>query len=195
MKQDSQYAALKYVAFGLGAVWLIWIFYDGVLQDAGDPLKSAYNRASRDFKDGHYDKALASYDAVLSIEPNHEGALGGKAASFSMLGRYQESLETYNFLIREYPGDGIHYANRGILHDRMGSYRPAIADYDKAYQLDKDLNKGPGWLTRFLRNQQKTPATIVARSHYLKEQLKLPPQERVLTNPPEDKKQRPYIRR
>ena len=195
IEQDNLYPVLKYTAIALGVTFIVWLLYDGVLKDAVEPLQANYNRATRDFKDGRYDYALRSYDAVLQLDPKHEGGLSGKAASLAMLERYGEALRIYNQLIREYPNDGIHYANRGILHDRMGAYKRAIVDYEMAYKMDEDLNKGPSWLTRFLRNQQETPATIVARANYLKEQLALPPQEQVLRDPAEDQRQRPYTRR
>ena len=195
LNQDGLYPVLKYTAIALGVTFIVWLLYDGVLKDAVEPLQANYNRATREFKDGRYDYALRSYEAVLQLEQKHEGALSGKAASLAMLGQYNEALRIYDYLVREYPHDGIHYANRGILHDKMGAYRRAIADYEKAYTMDQDLNKGPGWLTRFLRNQQEAPATIIARANYLKEQLALPPQEQVLRDPTEDKRQRPYTRR
>ena len=84
------------------------------------------------------------------------------------------------------------YANRGILNDRMGNYTEAISDYRKALSLDTELGEGPGWLTRFLRNQDKRPPTISDRALYLETELKKPPGERILQYPEQDQKQRSY---
>ena len=74
----------------------------------------------------------------------------------------------------------------------MGKYPQAIADYEKALQLDRELADGPNWLTRFLRLQPDKPPTIDERARYLRAELAKPESERVLRKPDDDNKQRPY---
>ena len=95
------------------------------------------------------------------------------------------------FLLTE-PDFGGTYANRGILHDRLGSYELAIADYARAMELDPELAEGPHWMTRFLRNQSDAPPTIADRLGYLRAELAKPEDERVLRVLEEDAEQRPY---
>ncbi|MCP4699686.1 MAG: hypothetical protein GY862_22975, partial [Gammaproteobacteria bacterium] len=45
---------------------------------------------------------------------------------------------------------------------------------------------------RFLRNQAEKPPTIADRARYLRKQQAKPAAERLLRQPDEDKKQRPY---
>jgi len=54
------------------------------------------------------------------------------------------------------------------------------------------VGAGPDWLTRLLRNQPHQPPGIAERARYLKEQLALPPSERLLRVPELDEAQRPY---
>ncbi|NJN45226.1 MAG: hypothetical protein HC808_00540 [Candidatus Competibacteraceae bacterium] len=54
------------------------------------------------------------------------------------------------------------------------------------------MGEGPGWLTRFLRNQPEKPPSISDRARYLKEQLGLPESQRLLSVPTVDEAQRPY---
>jgi tetratricopeptide (TPR) repeat protein len=86
----------------------------------------------------------------------------------------------------------VTYANRGILKDRMGDYRGALSDYEKSLQLAPELSEGPGFLTRFMRNQAEPPPSVADRARYLRQQLEKPAAERVLQRPEEDMKQRAY---
>ena len=87
---------------------------------------------------------------------------------------------------------GVAYANRGILKDRMGDYPGALADYRESLRLNPDVKEGPGLLTRFLRNQAERPPSVADRADYLAVQLALPQEQRVLRLPEEDARQRAY---
>lgn len=86
----------------------------------------------------------------------------------------------------------VSYANRGILKDRMGDYSGALADYLQAIKLEPQVTEGPGFMTRFLRNQAQKPPTIADRANYIAEQLSLPREQRQLKDINEDAKQRAY---
>ena len=108
------------------------------------------------------------------------------------LGKYQEALTLFNQVIAQTPDYAPSYANRGILHDRMQHYTLAVADYQRALQLQPDLAKGPSWLTRFLRNQAERPPSIRDRLNYLQQELQKPENKRLLQLPEKDQLQRPY---
>ena len=74
----------------------------------------------------------------------------------------------------------------------MGHYSEAIADYEKAVQLDPEMVEGPNWLTRFLRLQPEKPPTIADRAAYLRQELAKPESERLLRVPEVDEQQRSY---
>ncbi|MES9957849.1 MAG: tetratricopeptide repeat protein [Sedimenticola sp.] len=115
---------------------------------------------------------------------------------------YAESLETFNRVIELVEREGatpadptftaVAYANRGILQDRMGKHRLALTDYRHALRIAPEVGEGPGFMTRFLRNQQRKPASIADRAEYLGEQLALPEHERVLHQADVDGRQRAY---
>jgi len=74
----------------------------------------------------------------------------------------------------------------------MGRHEEALADYDQALRLDREIASGPHWLTRFLRKQPEAPPTIADRAAYLRAELAKPADERVLRIPEIDAQQRPY---
>lgn len=180
-----------YAAVAAAALWGGWLIYDSFHQAPGD---YAYLAGGRHFADGRYERALAEYEAALRENPRHLPALRGRAETLIMLGREREAVATYDRLIALQPNNPGHYANRGIAHDRLGEHAKALADYEKSLSLDPALGEGPGWLTRFLRNQPEKPPGIADRAEYLRRQLALPPAERLLKVPSLDQAQRPYKR-
>ena len=156
------------------------------------PGDTAYLEGEQFFEDGHYARALARYDTALSLAPDHFHARRARARALIQLGRHHDALAAYDGLIDSRPAFAPLYANRGILRDRMGSYRQAVADYEQALALDPELAEGPHWLTRFLRNQPDRPPGIADRAAYLKRELAKPQSERVLRVPEVDGAQRPY---
>ena len=115
---------------------------------------------------------------------------------------YRRSLLNYDDAIRrqdamEVSADhlsiqGVAYANRGILKDRMGDYQGALADYRMAMKLEPKVTEGPGRLTRFMRNQADMPPTVRDRARYLEEQLAKSGSEQLMRVSEEDDRQRPY---
>ncbi len=187
---DRLYKVLRNIALALAVAWLGWEAYDSFFSLA--PGDRDYFAGNRLFEDGAYERALDSYRDGLAEAPDHIHALRGVARSLMMLGRDEEALAVFNEAIARAPEVGATYANRGILYDRMGRHRKAMADYETALRLDPELAEGPNWLTRFLRNQPERPPTIADRLAYLREQFALPEDERVLQVPEMDERQRPY---
>lgn len=188
---ERLYRFLKYTAVVLTLLWLGWTVYDSFFRNVA-PGDMAYQAANRLFEDGRYEEALARYNeaAEQASDPIH--ALRGRARTLVQLNRLSQALHAFDEVIARDPGFGPSYANRGIIYDRLGRYEKAVADYEKALKLDPSLGEGPGWLTRFLRNQAERPPTIADRAQYLREQLAKPESERVLRVPEEDAQQRPY---
>jgi tetratricopeptide (TPR) repeat protein len=174
--------ALAYAGYGAHSYFL----------GARQPGDLAHAAGSRYFADGEYERALASYDEAVSEVPTHYPARVGRAETLILLGRAQEAISAYGRLIEEQPRDARLYANRGIAFDRSGRYRLALADYERALAVDADAVKGPGWLTRFLRNQAERPPGVADRARYLRQQLTLSKADRRLSIPAIDADQRPF---
>ncbi len=153
--------------------------------------------------DGAYGKAIEKFDEALVAQPDHRGALHGKAAALIMLERYDDAEAVLSYLIdyliatlEEDDPTGIGalsaaYTNRGIIKDRRGRHREAYDDYVKAVQIDYEIAEGPGWIEHLLYYDH-APSSALKRARYLHEQFLLPEEERVLTLPARDDVQRMY---
>ncbi len=185
------YRFLVWTAAVLTLAWVGWSIYDSMIAPR-NPGDLAYLEGNNLFEDGHYERALQKYDEALSEDRNHIHAMRGRAQSLMQLGQSTQALTAFNTAIALTPEFGATYANRGVLHDRMGRYENAIEDYERALALDPELVEGPHWLTRFLRNQPQKPPGVAERAAYLRGELAKPEGERLLRVPELDAEQRSY---
>jgi tetratricopeptide (TPR) repeat protein len=201
MATDRVTRTLKAIAVVMVVGFVGWAVYDRFFGSVA-PGDMAYHAGNQAFEDGLYERAADEYRAALKENPDHRHALHGLARSLHLAGRQDEALVLYDEAIArppEPPEDEAEraalaatYANRGILLDTMGRHEEALADYTRALEVDREVAKGPHWLTRFLRNQPEAPPTIADRAAYLRAELAKPESERVLRVPEIDAQQRPY---
>jgi len=154
-------------------------------------------------QDKLFEKALARFEKALKVEPDHRGALGGKAAALISLERYDEADAVLTYLIEfltktlekdDPTGKGAlsaAYGNRGIIKDRQGRYEEALKDYINSINVDAEIADGPSWVDHLLYHNRK-PSSILSRAEYIYLQLKLPENERLMRVPEMDEAQRMY---
>lgn len=195
MVDDRLYRALTITAVVMVLGWVAWSFYDGFVRNRSAETV-AIEAAHKAFSDGLYENARSGYREVIEMPSASRrvrlDARRGLARTLMELGEHQAALRQFDRAIEAAPDYGATYANRGILYDRMGRYERAVDDYRRALELDPSLDEGPGWLTRFLRNQAEQPPTVGDRAEYLAAELAKPPDERLLRVPDEDARQRSY---
>ncbi len=151
--------------------------------------------------DGKFDAARARFEAALAENPDHPGAMMGRAIALMQSGRTTGAEAAFTALIaveeRKFDAENATrrgllaaaYANRGILNDRAGRPERALADYRRALAIDAEAVAGPGLTDRVLYGTPNA-ATVAKRADYLAAQLELPPEDRVLTRPRIDAEQR-----
>ena len=142
--------------------------------------------------DGVYDQALVEFRKALEFNPENVNAHFGMAIAHMMEYDEATAFEWFEKTMALAPDFAPAYANRGIYLDKLGRYEEALEDYKRALTLDPDVAKGPGKLWRFMRNIKEKPSNIYDRAVYIQEQLKLPPEKRLLKVQEDDDKQRMY---
>ena len=181
--------ATPYIIGLLIIIGLVFYWRTGAEKIPGD-----YNVRKGNYRleDGQYEEAVKEFSEALGKNPEHAMARLGLAVTYMQMGREGEALQEFNLVIELNPELAAAYADRGILYDQMGEHEKALADYRKAIELDEEILEGPGWLWRFMRNIDKKPPTIKERAAYLEAELAKPEDERLLTVPEVDEKQRMY---
>lgn len=190
---EKLFRLLRTVALVLGLGTLGWMLFQE-FGDGFDPATVERRAADRAFEDGRYAQAYNGFKEADILAPNDPNVLRGMALSLMQLGRHKESMLVFNELITLEPDLAINYANRGILFDRMGRYEKAVTDYQTALSIDPEQVEGPGWFTRFLRNQSEPPPGVADRLAYILAQLEKPEAERVMHVEDIDAAQRPFKR-
>lgn len=153
--------------------------------------------------DRDYEEAVVWFDKALEVQPDHRGALMGRAIAFLQSERYTDAEAEFTYLINfltenvqpdDPTGIGVlaaAYANRGILYDRTGQHEKALADYIQSIRVDEGTVDGPGIVHKILYGNAK-PSTVRDRAIYLHQELQKPESERVLRMPEKDAEQRMY---
>jgi len=150
--------------------------------------------------DGKFALALNRFEAALAANPGHRGAMMGRAISLLQQGKGEAAEDAFGdtiaFLEKAAPDDATGrgalaaaYANRGILYDRGQQPERALADYRRALAIDAAAVSGPGLVDRVLYGTPDA-ASVAKRVAYLEAQMRLPPEQRVLSRPEIDSRQR-----
>ncbi len=141
-------------------------------------------------EDGQFKEAEKEFKKALGKNQDHVLARLGLGITYMQLKRYDEALAEFDRAIELDPDNAISWADRGILHDRVGRHEKALSDYKKALTIDAEAVEGPGFLWRFMRNISEMPPQIKDRAIYLQKEMAKPADQRLLSLPDEDKKQR-----
>ena len=175
------------------------IFVESVALPTADSRFVSFVLENRGGQD--YDGALESFAKALAEQPDHRGALMGRAIIFLQTGRDEEAESEFNYLIDflertlesdDPTGRGVlaaAFANRGILYDRTARYEMALADYIRSLQIDAEAVSGPGIIDNIIL-YSIDPSSVRDRAIYLKGQLDLPEDQRKMRIPELDDQQR-----
>lgn len=160
---------------------------------AGDPHAASYRAASDAFEAGQWQRAHRLFSGIVAIDASRLAARRGVTNTLVQLGRLDDALEEINGVIAAEPDNACNFATRGIIRDRQNHHEAAMQDYAVAVRGCHAASAGMSWWQRLVTNTHERPPTIAARLAYLRIQMQLPPEDRVLRVPAKDRKQRVWI--
>ena len=184
---DPVYTVLVRVSIVLFILFTGWLIWDHFINRPAEVRY--YLSANTAFKDNNYEASLEQYLKAYEYNDQDVYIIEGIARSYMQLKNYDNSIMYYNLAIKLDPKFAPTYANLGVLYDRQGDYDNAIKSYQMALSIDQELSIGMHWIDRLLYDVRETPPTIADRLDYLKLQMSLPEDKRVLSIIEIDQKQ------
>ena len=95
------------------------------------------------YADGAIGTAITAWESVLALDPNHWLAISCLSTAYFNTGRYQESIDLIERLLKEVADPGLRAdlnSNLGDAYTRLGDYEKAKLAYRVSYTLDNILN-------------------------------------------------------
>ena len=89
-------------------------------------------------------EAIASYDQVLQIKPDHFESHANRAFSLFALGRHEEGLASCERAIALKPDQASLYVLRGDLLRALGRLEAALTSYERAIDIDPESAEAHG---------------------------------------------------
>jgi tetratricopeptide (TPR) repeat protein len=114
----------------IGIYHLIITVFFSIQLNASDLKKVSLSRQTRDFH-----QALTLIDQYLNFKPDDSNALFTKGLVLSDLGRYSESIQVFEQLIKKYPATPELHNNHAIVLAFSGKYENSQKAFQKALHL------------------------------------------------------------
>jgi tetratricopeptide (TPR) repeat protein len=99
-------------------------------------VRSGYSKLEKQ----DYDGAMRDFDRVLTSDPSHIQARGGKISANISSSRFREAQRLLDQSLREFPSEAEFVFWRGMLQNARRQYQKAIVDFDQALGLNPEGN-------------------------------------------------------
>ena len=97
-----------------------------------------FSRGNVKYDLGDYAGAIADFDIVIRLKPDHAQAYSNRGLTKAKLGQYVAAIADYNIAIRLKPDDTGAYFQRAHVNAILGKYFAVISDYDMAIRFKPD---------------------------------------------------------
>ncbi|HNI42861.1 MAG TPA: tetratricopeptide repeat protein, partial [Methanoregulaceae archaeon] len=77
-------------------------------------------------------------EKALTLSSTYPKPLYNRCVCLADLGRFEESLASYDACIRINPGVSVVHANRGVTHAGLERYQEALEAFEEALRLDPE---------------------------------------------------------
>jgi len=126
-------------------------------------------------KQGNDERAIASYDSVISLlkdtdNPNLSAAYYNRGLVFSKMRRYTQAIHDFSSVIAANPRDADAYLNRGHAYAKEIKLNRAIADYSMSLAINPN-NTNTYYalaMTHFKQNDYGKTAEVLSKAITMK---------------------------
>ena len=91
-----------------------------------------------------YQAAIEDCTAAIKLAPEKAAFYHTRGTVKASLGDLKGAIEDFDITIKNNPKDAIAYFDRGLAKEALGQHDAAKADFQKAKELDPDVEKKKG---------------------------------------------------
>jgi tetratricopeptide repeat protein len=102
-------------------------------------------------------EAIAIFDAVLEIEPDHLKALWWRSVFLAVFEKWAEAVHDFDRMLQLDPDDGKTWSARGWCLHRHGEYLVTLGCYDRP----PELGAGPVFIRERMFLRERTPRDVM----------------------------------
>lgn len=104
-------------------------------------LDDYISQAQLDIDREDFGEAERKLIKAIEKDPKNESAYSTLGKLYLNIKRFEESIETYNFLLKHYPDNDLYWSNLGQAYHGYKLYDKAIEAYEHAIELDPKAPK------------------------------------------------------
>jgi len=104
-----------------------------------DQALAYMDRGAAYYNKGEYAKAIADYNASISLLPDYASSYSNRGNAYAAMGDYDKAIADGDSAIRLNPKYAMAYNNRGLAYQGKREFDKAIADFDAAIRLNPDI--------------------------------------------------------
>jgi serine/threonine protein kinase len=135
---------ILFLAANLGVIYTFRGRFSGNPPNArNSKFAEEARRGSDAFRRADYDRAIAAFDELIRLDPNHSEAHRWRGDASLNKRELDRAVSEYDEAIRLDPRNGMAYCCRGAAWTAKGEFDRAIASFDEAIRLDPKIADMP----------------------------------------------------
>jgi tetratricopeptide (TPR) repeat protein len=95
------------------------------------------------FRRGDYERAIASFDTLIRMDPKHSEARRWRGDALLNQHQFDAAIDEYNKAIQIDPRNGMAYCSRGAALTEKGEFERAIASFNEAIRVEPRIADNP----------------------------------------------------
>jgi tetratricopeptide (TPR) repeat protein len=110
--------------------------------DNTQKIEQLFSTADAFLREGEYDKAIAAFSEVISLNPNYARAYTHRGLAYDLKEDLDRAIADYSEAIRLNPNDAVAYNFRGAVYAEKGDYNKAIENYSQTIRINPNDETG-----------------------------------------------------
>jgi tetratricopeptide (TPR) repeat protein len=106
-----------------------------------DSIEELYRKGKQHLEEKEFDQALACFNHIIKIQPNHLDALASAALALLLSGRPQLALKTYRLALHLAPHNAVFLNGIATCFMVQGDFDKASSHFEKALKINANASE------------------------------------------------------